>query len=176
MKFVPTPLGGAYVIELEPSFDERGFFARSWSAEEFKDRGLAARMAQCSISFNTRKGTLRGMHYQSEPHAEAKVVRCSAGAMYDVLVDLRRGSPTYCRWFGVELSADNRKLLYVPEGIGHGFQTLTDNTEIFYQISQDYRSDASRGVRWSDPAFAIDWPIANPILSERDRSFPDYTP
>ena len=176
MKFVPTPLGGAYVIELEPSFDERGFFARSWSAEEFKERGLAARMAQCSISFNTRKGTLRGMHYQSEPHAEAKVVRCSAGAMYDVLVDLRRGSPTYCRWFGVELSADNRKLLYVPEGIGHGFQTLTDNTEIFYQISQDYRSDASRGVRWNDPAFAIDWPIANPILSERDRSFPDYTP
>jgi len=176
MKFVPTPLGGAYVIELEPSFDERGFFARSWSAEEFKERGLAARMAQCSISFNTRKGTLRGMHYQSEPHAEAKVVRCSAGAMYDVLVDLRRGSPTYCRWFAVELSADNRKLLYVPEGIGHGFQTLTDNTEIFYQISQDYRSDASRGVRWNDPAFAIDWPIANPILSERDRSFPDYTP
>ena len=176
MKFVPTPLGGAYVIELEPSFDERGFFARSWSAEDFKERGLAARMAQCSISFNTRKGTLRGMHYQSEPHAEAKVVRCSAGAMYDVLVDLRRGSPTYCDWFGVELSADNRKLLYVPEGIGHGFQTLTDNTEIFYQISQDYRSDASRGVRWNDPAFAIDWPIANPILSERDRSFPDYTP
>ena len=176
MKFVPTPLGGAYVIELEPSFDERGFFARSWSAEEFKERGLAARMAQCSISFNTRKGTLRGMHYQSEPHAEAKVVRCSAGAMYDVLVDLRRGSPTYCRWFAVELSADNRKLLYVPEGIGHGFQTLTDNTEIFYQISQDYRSDASRGVRWNDPAFAIDWPIANPILSERDHSFPDYTP
>jgi len=176
MKFVPTPLGGAYVIELEPSFDERGFFARSWSAEEFKDRGLAAQMAQCSISFNTRKGTLRGMHYQSEPHAEAKVVRCSAGAMYDVLVDLRRGSPTYCRWFGVELSPDNRKLLYVPEGIAHGFQTLTNNTEIFYQISQDYRSDASRGVRWNDPAFAIDWPIANPILSERDRSFPDYTP
>ena len=176
MKFVPTPLGGAYVIELEPSFDERGFFARSWSAEEFKDRGLAAQMAQCSISFNTRKGTLRGMHYQSEPHAEAKVVRCSAGAMYDVLVDLRRGSPTYCGWFGVELNADNRKLLYVPEGIGHGFQTLTDNTEIFYQISQDYRSDASRGVRWNDPVFTIDWPIANPILSERDRSFPDYTP
>jgi len=176
MKFVPTPLGGAYVIELEPSFDERGFFARSWSAEDFKDRGLAARMAQCSISFNTRKGTLRGMHYQSEPHAEAKVVRCSAGAMYDVLVDLRRGSPTYCRWFGVELSADNRKLLYVPEGIAHGFQTLTNNTEIFYQISQDYRSDASRGVRWNDPVFTIDWPIANPILSERDRSFPDYTP
>ena len=176
MKFVPTPLGGAYVIELEPSFDERGFFARSWSAEDFKERGLAAKMAQCSISFNTRKGTLRGMHYQSEPHAEAKVVRCSAGAMYDVLVDLRRGSPTHCRWFGVELSADNRKLLYVPEGIGHGFQTLTDNTEIFYQISQDYRSDASRGVRWNDPVFTIDWPIANPILSERDRSFPDYTP
>jgi len=176
MKFVPTPLGGAYVIELEPSFDERGFFARSWSAEDFKDRGLAARIAQCSISFNSRKGTLRGMHYQSEPHAEAKVVRCSVGAMYDVLVDLRRGSPTYCRWFGVELSADNRKLLYVPEGIGHGFQTLANNTEIFYQISQDYRSDASRGVRWNDPAFAIDWPIANPILSERDRSFPDYTP
>jgi len=142
MKFVPTPLGGAYVIELEPSFDERGFFARSWSAEEFKDRGLAAQMAQCSISFNTRKGTLRGMHYQSEPHAEAKVVRCSAGAMYDVLVDLRRGSPTYCRWFGVELSPDNRKLLYVPEGIAHGFQTLTNNTEIFYQISQDYRQMA----------------------------------
>jgi dTDP-4-dehydrorhamnose 3,5-epimerase len=176
MKFVPIPLAGAYLIELEPSFDERGFFARSWSAKEFEARGLDSALAQCSISFNTRKGTLRGLHYQDEPYAEAKLVRCSAGAIYDVLVDLRRESSTHRKWFGVELTAENRKMLYVPKGFAHGFQTLADNTEIFYQISEDYRSEASRGARWNDPAFAIDWPLANPILSERDRTFPDYTP
>ena len=176
MKFVPIPLGGAYVIELEPNFDERGFFARSWSAEEFEARELTGNLAQCSISFNTREGTLRGLHYQIEPYAEAKLVRCSAGAMYDVLVDLRRESPTHRKWFGVELNAENRKMIYIPKGFAHGFQTLADNTEIFYQISESYRSEAARGVRWNDPAFAIDWPLANPILSERDRAFPDYAP
>lgn len=176
MKFVSIPLNGAYVIEVEPSFDERGFFARCWSADEFEERGLTTRLAQCSISFNSHRNTLRGLHYQNEPYAEAKVVRCSAGAMYDVLVDLRCGSPTYRKWFGVELNAENRKMLYVPKGFAHGFQTLVDNTEVFYQISENYRREASSGVRWNDPSFAIDWPITNPILSERDRTFPDYTP
>jgi dTDP-4-dehydrorhamnose 3,5-epimerase len=176
MKFVPIPLGGAYVIELERNVDGRGFFARSWSAEEFEARGLTSNLAQCSISFNTRKGTLRGLHYQIEPYPETKLVRCSAGAVFDVLVDLRRESPTHRKWFGVELNAENRKMVYIPKGFAHGFQTLVDNTEIFYQISESYRVEASRGARWNDPAFAIDWPIANPILSERDRTFPDYMP
>jgi len=175
MKFVPTPLGGAYVIELEPSFDERGFFARSWSAEDFKDRGLAARIAQCSISFNSRKGTLRGCTIKVSRMPKRRSSDASVGAMYDVLVDLRRGSPTYCRWFGVELSADNRKLLMFRKESGTA-SNVGEQYRDFLPDSQDYRSDASRGVRWNDPAFAIDWPIANPILSERDRSFPDYTP
>lgn len=176
MKFVPIPLDGAYLIELEPNVDDRGFFARTWSAEEFEARGITSKLAQCSISFNTRKGTLRGLHYQIEPYPEAKLVRCSAGAMYDVLVDLRRESTTHGKWFGVELNAENRKMVYIPKGFAHGFQTLADNTEIFYQISESYRSEAARGARWNDPAFAIDWPIANPILSERDCAFPDYKP
>jgi dTDP-4-dehydrorhamnose 3,5-epimerase len=176
MKFTNVPLPGAYLIELEPLIDERGFFARSWCSEEFRVHGLSAILAQCSISLNTRKGTLRGMHYQDHPYAEVKLVRCCAGAIYDVVLDLRPKSSSYCKWFAVELSAANRKMLYVPEGFAHGFQTLADDTEVFYQVSKSYRSEYARGVRWDDPLFGIHWPIGEPIISERDRSFPNHAP
>jgi dTDP-4-dehydrorhamnose 3,5-epimerase len=133
-------------------------------------------LAQCSVSCNKRKGTLRGMHYQEQPFAEAKLVRCCAGAIYDVIVDLRRASPTNRKWIAVELSASNRKMLYVPEGVAHGFQTLTDEVEVSYQISEVYTPESARGVRWNDPLFAIHWPISDPIVSERDGTFPDYAP
>jgi dTDP-4-dehydrorhamnose 3,5-epimerase len=175
MKFTSIPLGGAYLVELEPKLDQRGFFARSWSSKEFSLHGLNPNLVECSISFNGKKGTVRGMHYQ-EPHEEAKLVRCTSGAIFDVLVDLRRASPSYCKWFGIELTAANRKMLYVPEGFAHGFQALTNDTEVFYQISQEYRSECSKGVRWDDPLFGIAWPFAVSVLSERDRSFPDYVP
>lgn len=176
MKFTPLPLGEAYLVELEPAFDDRGFFARSWCAEEFGQHGLSITLAQCSISFNTKRGTLRGMHYQEKPHAETKLVRCSAGAILDVIVDLRPTSPSYCKWFGIDLTATNRKMVYVPEGFAHGYQALTDNAEVFYLISEKYQSEYSKGVRWDDPLFGIVWPIPQPILSERDRSFPNYVP
>jgi dTDP-4-dehydrorhamnose 3,5-epimerase len=176
MKFTSVPLGGAHVVELEPVADERGFFARSWCAEEFRSYGLNPALAQCSLSFNKRKGTLRGMHYQAEPHAEVKLVRCTSGAIYDVILDLRPASPTYCKWFAIELTAANRKMLYIPEGIAHGFQTLADNTEVFYQISVSHHPESARGVRWNDPLFSIEWPVRDLILSERDRSFPDRRP
>jgi dTDP-4-dehydrorhamnose 3,5-epimerase len=176
MKFTSVPLGGAHLVELEPVADERGFFARSWCAEEFRSYGLNPGLAQCSLSFNKRKGTLRGMHYQAEPHAEVKLVRCTSGVIYDVILDLRPASPTYCKWFAIELTAANRKMLYIPEGIAHGFQTLADDTEVFYQISVSYHPESARGVRWNDPLFAIEWPVRDLILSERDRSFPDHTP
>jgi dTDP-4-dehydrorhamnose 3,5-epimerase len=176
MKFNSVPLGGAHLVELEPVADERGFFARSWCAEEFRSYGLNPGLAQCSLSFNKRKGTLRGMHYQAEPHAEVKLVRCTSGVIYDVILDLRPASPTYCKWFAIELTAANRKMLYIPEGIAHGFQTLADDTEVFYQISVSYHPESARGVRWNDPLFAIEWPVRDLILSERDRSFPDHTP
>ena len=175
MKWTSAPLGAAYVLEPEPIADERGFFARTWCAEEFASRGLNAKVSQCSVSFNTRKGTLRGMHYQAEPYAEAKLVRCIAGAIFDVIVDLRRASPTYCQWFAIELSSANRKSLYVPEGFAHGFMTLQDNSEVAYQISQSYRPECARGIRWNDPLFAIKWPIRDPIVSARDRAFADFT-
>lgn len=176
MKLISVSLPGAYVIELEPIVDERGFFVRTWCAEEFRSQGLNPNLAQCSLSFNERRGTLRGMHFQAEPHAEAKLVRCCSGAIYDVILDLRRASPTYCKWMAVELTAANRKMVYVPEGVAHGFQTLTDGTEVFYQISESYRPECARGVRWDDPLFGMDWPIRAPILSERDRTFPNHTP
>jgi dTDP-4-dehydrorhamnose 3,5-epimerase len=176
MKFIGIPLQGACIIEIDPVADERGFFARTWDAQEFSSRGLNPNLAQCSVSFNKRKGTLRGMHYQEQPFAEAKLVRCCAGAIYDVIVDLRRASPTHRKWIAVELSASNRKMLYVPEGVAHGFQTLTDEAEVSYQISEVYTLESARGVRWNDPLFAIDWPISDPIVSERDRTFPDYAP
>jgi dTDP-4-dehydrorhamnose 3,5-epimerase len=174
MKFAALPLPGAYLIELDLVFDDRGFFARSWCAEEFSRHGLNPHMAQCGVSFNTAKGTLRGMHYQAEPYAEAKLVRCCSGAVFDVILDLRPNSPTYAKWFAVELTFTNRKMLYVPEGFAHGFQTLADNSEVFYQISEPYRPEYGRGIRWNDPRFGIAWPLENPILSERDRSFADH--
>ena len=175
MIFTPAPLAGAFVIEPERKADERGFFARTFSAGEFREHGLCAEFVQCSVSFNAKAGTLRGMHYQAAPHAETKLVRVTQGAIFDVIVDLRPQSKTFKRWFGAELSADNRRALYIPEGFAHGFQTLSDGAEVFYQISPAYVPDAARGVRWDDPAFGIDWPkAARRILSERDRSYPDF--
>lgn len=176
MKFLETPLQGVYLIELEPAYDDRGFFARTWCKEEFQKHGLNPNLAQCSLSFNKKKGTLRGMHYQCEPHQEAKLVRCCSGAIHDVVLDLRRGSPTFGKWFASELNAGNHKMLYVPEGCAHGFQSLQDESTIFYQISEAYHPESARGIRWNDPLFAIKWPIDAPMLADRDRSFPDYRP
>jgi dTDP-4-dehydrorhamnose 3,5-epimerase len=170
--FTPTPLAGAWLVELEPIADDRGFFARSFCREEFEARGLDPRIAQTNISFNRRRGTLRGLHYQAAPYAEAKLVRCTQGAIWDAIVDLRPESPTYKRWHGVELSAASRRALYVPEGFAQGFQTLADNSEVLYLMSQFYRPDAARGLRWDDPALGIAWPIADPQLSDRDRGLP----
>ena len=152
--------------------DERGFFARSYCAQEFSSHGLESRIVQCNISFNRRAGTLRGLHYQAEPHREAKLVRCTMGAIYDVIVDIRPESPTYLQWFALDLNADNRCMLFVPPGFAHGFQTLRDGSEVFYQMSEFYHPGSARGLRWDDPRLAIRWPLPEPILSERDRSFP----
>ena len=175
MIFTPTPLAGAYVLELERREDERGFFARSFCQNEFVQLGLNPRIAQCNVSFNAKRGTLRGMHYQASPYEEAKVVRCTQGAVWDVIVDLRRDSPTFKRWHGIELAAENRRALYIPEGLAHGFQTLADGSELLYMMSQFYHAEAARGVRWDDPAFGIEWPLANPQISERDRGFARFT-
>jgi dTDP-4-dehydrorhamnose 3,5-epimerase len=172
LKFHPTPLAGAFVVEPERIEDERGFFARSFCESEFRARGLNPAVAQCNLSWNRRKGTLRGLHFQATPHEEAKLVRCTRGAIWDVLVDLRDGSPTQLRWHAVELSADNRLGLYIPEGFAHGFQTLQDDSEVLYQMAESYHPDHARGVLWNDPRLAIAWPLADPILSERDRSYP----
>ena len=175
MRFDPCPLAGAYVINIEPLGDARGFFARTWCRQEFKNAGLIADIEQTSCSFNAKIGTLRGMHYQAAPYEEVKLVRCTQGSVYDVILDLRADSPTYCRWFGIDLSAGNRKMLYVPAGFAHGFQTLADESEVSYQISEAYRPDLARGVRWNDLAFGIEWPIPDPILSERDQTYPDFS-
>ena len=172
MKFLPTPLAGAFVVELVRMEDERGFFARSFCQDEFRALGLNPSITQCNISWNRRAGTLRGLHYQERPHEEAKLVRCTRGAVWDVVVDLRDGSPTRLRWHAVELSARNRLALYVPEGFAHGFQTLQDDTEVLYQISESYRPDLARGVRWDDPTLGITWPVSDPVISERDRTYP----
>jgi len=174
MKISETELAGAYVIELEAVEDERGYFARTYCRKEFTEYGLKTEIAQCSLSYNARRGTLRGMHYQVEPEAETKLVQCMCGSLYDVIIDLRPQSETYCHWFGIELSADKRRLLYIPEGFAHGFQTLEENTTIYYQISAFYDPQFARGVRWNDPAFGIKWPLASPIMSEKDKLLPDY--
>ena len=176
MILVETGLPGAFVIEMERRDDERGFFARSWCQHEFEERGLNPRLVQCNVSFNKKRGTLRGMHYQAKPYEEAKVVRCTRGAVYDVVIDLRVGSPTYLRWEAVELNEDNRLMLYVPEGFAHGFQTLGDCTEVFYQMSEAYMPEYARGVRWDDPAFRIRWPEGERIISARDRGYVDFAP
>jgi dTDP-4-dehydrorhamnose 3,5-epimerase len=172
--FSETALPGAWVVEPERLEDERGFFARSWCEREFGQRGLATRLVQCNVSFNKRRGTLRGMHYQAAPHQEAKLIRCTRGAIHDVIIDLRSDSPTFRRHVAVVLDADSRRMLYVPEGMAHGFQTLEDDTEVFYQMSEFYAPDHARGVRWDDPAFGIRWPEAERTISARDRSYPDF--
>ncbi|HEX3159055.1 MAG TPA: dTDP-4-dehydrorhamnose 3,5-epimerase [Gemmatimonadaceae bacterium] len=174
MRFIETRIPGAFIVDIEPRRDERGFFARSWCRDEFRAAGLEADLAQCSISYNATRGTLRGMHYQAAPHGEAKLVRCTAGAIHDVIVDLRPGSPTFCQWVATELTASSHRMLYVPDGLAHGFQTLEDGSEVFYQMSVPYHASSARGVRWNDPAFDIAWPLAHPLLSERDRSYPDF--
>ena len=174
--FKETALVGAYLIEPERLEDARGFFARSWCQREFEAQGLDTRLAQCNISLNRQKGTLRGMHYQDIPFAETKLVRCTRGALYDVIVDLRPGSSTFLKWLGVELTVENRTMLYVPQGFAHGFQTLVDDTEVFYQMSEFYTPGYGRGVRWDDPLLKISWPEAVTTISEKDQTYPDSQP
>jgi dTDP-4-dehydrorhamnose 3,5-epimerase len=176
MRFTETKVAGAFLIEPEPIADERGFFARTWCREEFAGHGLTGELAQANISYNHRRGTLRGLHYQAAPHAEAKLVRVTRGAIWDLALDLRRDSPTYLAWFGAELTDENRQMLYVPEGCAHGFLTLTDDAEVAYQMSAPYAPEAARGVRFDDPAFAIEWPGEVVVINERDRTYPDFAP
>ena len=176
MIFTETAIPGAYIVEPELLADARGFFARTWCQREFEAHGLGPHLAQCNISFNAVKGTIRGLHYQAPPCEEAKLIRCTSGAIYDVLVDIRPGSPMFARWSALELTADNHRMLYIPEGVAHGFQTLDDNTEVFYQMSERYHANAARGMRWNDPAFAICWPLDVSLISDRDQSYPDHNP
>lgn len=176
MNFKETKLGGAFVIDLEIFKDDRGFFARAWCRREFEAHGLIGKLIQSNISFNRKAGTLRGMHYQIAPHEEAKLVRCTKGAIYDVIIDLRPHSPTYQEWVAVELSADNYKMVYVPEGFAHGYQTLVDDTEVFYHVTEFYAPAAERGVRFDDPAFEITWPMDVVLISSKDRNWPSYKP
>jgi dTDP-4-dehydrorhamnose 3,5-epimerase len=178
MRFSETRLPGAWIIELEEVADERGWFARTFDVDEFRARGLDPVVVQCNASLNARRGTLRGMHYQAEPHSESKLVRCVRGAIFDVAVDLRRDSRSYRGWQGVELSADNRLAFYIPPGMAHGFQTLTEDCEVHYQMGHRYVPEATRGVRWDDPAFAIEWPPVDGArtISERDLAYPDFQP
>jgi len=172
--FSKTSLRDAFIVDLMPFQDERGFFARTWCEEEFKAQGLDPRIAQCSVSFNRHKGTLRGMHLQLPPFAEAKLVRCTQGAIYDIIIDLRTDSETYMQWLGEELTAENHRALYVPKGFAHGFITLLDNTEVFYMISEFYAPESARGIRWDDQQFAIDWPVKVNVISDKDLSYPEY--
>lgn len=174
MQFIPLSLQGAFLIDLERHQDERGFFARSYCREEFTAHGLNPEMVQSNISYNTKRGTLRGMHYQRSPFEEAKVVRCTQGKLFDVIVDLRPDSFTFCQWHGAELTAENHLALYVPEGFAHGFLTLADGTEVLYQMSTVYQPGAAAGVRWNDPAFEIVWPGEVTVISERDNSYADF--
>ncbi len=176
MRLTETKLAGLVVVDIDQLSDDRGFFARTWCHDTFVTHGLDADLSQCSISFNIRRGTLRGMHYQAEPHAESKLVRVTRGAIFDVAVDVRPSSPTFGEWFGVELTADNRKALFVPKGFAHGFQTLADDSEVFYQISTAYRPEAARGIRFDDPAIGITWPLAVSVIAERDRLLPGLSP
>lgn len=175
MTFKETKLRGAFIIEPERHEDERGFFARTFCQQEFRDHGLRTELVQCSVSYNKEKGTLRGMHYQAAPHEEAKLVRCTRGAIFDVAIDLRPGSETLKQWVSTELTAENRRMLYVPEGCAHGFQTLEDDSEVFYQISARFHPESSRGVRWNDPAFGIAWPSGSSAISVKDQRLPDFS-
>jgi len=176
VRFVELPLPGAFRVELERHADDRGYFARTYCAREFAAAGLEPAVVQASISWNARRGTLRGMHWQAPPHAEAKLVRCAQGRVHDVVVDLRPGSPTYLRHVALELSAAEGNALYIPPGLAHGFLTLVDGCQVHYQMSTVHAPEAARGARWNDPAFAIEWPAAVEILSDRDRTWPDFAP
>jgi dTDP-4-dehydrorhamnose 3,5-epimerase len=170
--FTETPLGGAYLVDMNRAEDERGFFARSFCAAEFAARGLAAPLDQCSVSFNARRATLRGLHFQAAPHEEDKLVRCTSGAVFDVIVDIRPDSPTLRGWFGTHLSADNHRALYIPKGFAHGFISLVDHAELLYMISVPYAAGFARGLRWNDPALGIRWPIEPAVISARDAGYP----
>lgn len=176
MIFTPTGIDGALLIGLEKRHDERGFFARTWCNREAATVGIDQQFVQCSTSFNLRRGTLRGLHYQSKPHEERKLVRCTAGAIFDVLVDIRPESPTYLRWAAFDLTAANGLQLYIPAGVAHGFQTLQDSTEVLYQMNEYYYPEHSRGLAWNDPAFGIDWPEGPRIISERDQQYAPFQP
>lgn len=171
VKFIELELPGVFIIELEPIIDERGFFARSWCIDEFEKHGLNTKLVQCNLSYNARKGTLRGMHYQTKPFEEAKLVRCTRGTIYDVVLDLRPESVAFGKWIGVELSQNNSKMVYVAEGCAHGFQTLEDESDVFYQMSEFYHPECGKGVRWDDAAFGIQWPLPNPVMNDKDRSY-----
>ena len=172
--FVPTPLPGAVVIEPERHHDERGYFTRTWCRREFESMGLNSDLVQCSSSHTLQRGTLRGMHWQAPPHAEVKLVRCTRGAIWDAIIDLRLESPTYCQFFGIELTEQSGRALYIPAGFAHGFVTLENDTEVLYQMSNYFEPSAARGVRWNDPAFGIVWPVADPIMHPRDKGYPDF--
>ena len=174
MTFHEAKISGVFEIQLEPKLDERGFFARSWCRKEFGDLGLDFNLVQCNISYSTQRGTLRGMHYQAAPFPESKIVRCTQGAIYDVVLDLRPESATFRDWFAVTLTAENRNMVYVPKGCAHGFLTLQEETEVFYQMSEFYNAESARGVRWDDPAFRIVWPEKVEVVSDRDRTYPDF--
>jgi dTDP-4-dehydrorhamnose 3,5-epimerase len=175
MIFNHTTLNDAFLIDIEKREDSRGFFARAWDIKEFQQNGLNSNLVQCNISRSKKKGTIRGMHYQKYPHQEAKLIRCTKGKIYDVIIDLRPNSKSYKKWEGFELSSDNYKLLYVPEGFAHGFQSLEDNTEIFYQVSQFYTPEAEAGIRWDDSTFNISWPLSSYIVSEKDSTWKKFT-
>jgi dTDP-4-dehydrorhamnose 3,5-epimerase len=172
MKFTQTTLAGLWVIELEPRGDERGFLARTYCEREFAEHGLNTHWPQCNLTLTKHRGMARGMHFQADPKPEIKLIRCAAGAIFDVLVDVRPNSPTFGRWEGFELTSENRRTLYVPGGFAHGFQCLVDNCEVFYQMSEFYFADLARGIRWNDPQIGIRWPIPGPVLSERDKNLP----
>lgn len=174
MIFTETPLKGAFLLEIKKIEDDRGFFGRSWCKREMEEHGLNGNLCQANTSFSKTKGTIRGMHYQVSPYEETKLIRCTRGAIYDVIIDLRPGSETYLQWFGAELTQDNYKMLYVPEGFAHGFITLTDNAEVYYNVTQFYTPGAEAGIRFNDPLFNIQWPLEPTVVSEKDRSHPDY--
>lgn len=175
MKFTPTKIEGVWIVEMERHHDERGWFARTWCMEEFRAQGLDADLVQCSSSFNLHRGTLRGMHYQAAPHGETKLVRCTRGAVFDVALDLRPNSATFTQSIYVELTADNGRALYLPEGIAHGFQTLADDSEVYYQMSEFFHPESAKGLRWDDPAFDIQWPIEKKIVSPKDNSYQAFS-
>ena len=176
MQFTQSRLPGAWIIDITAFRDDRGLFAMTWLPDEFRQHGIEPTLAQCNLAFNHKRGTLRGMHFQQAPHAQAKIIRCTRGALLDVIIDLRPESPAYCQWEAVELTADNRRMLYMPEGIAHGYLTLTDEVEAYYHASSPWAPSAESGVRWDDPAFGVAWPFAPDVISAKDAAWPDYAP